>query len=598
MLVRHIRTSAVGIVTASFLWGDVAIAADKPVSIVPKSDAVKSLESVLQKASEQGFVDIEGQARQPIAGKSILHNEDLAAPIMEDIGAINCQVTSALELQTYQSVSSYEAIPLTKLGLEKNESLEDVMPLVKTYMALGLGTEMASSVRKFEGHKARLIESMGRVIEGYPSPHDQNIVTQYSNCSGGMKFWSAFAKASQGLPGTEDKTFELTRDNQNFLEELPLHLQELTTLRLGIYAAEQKSENLALRMLSTLAPKTKYGKPPAVKDDAILYYYGLVRQMKGDPTASQIFKYLGQYDGLYRTRSLQKLAEESFQTGTKLYDNFSDDLAAVSQQYNGLAESRKATIQVVKHRLKANQFIDAIEQSKREFSLVDSERNDAVTFAAEHIFEQLQGKQKSQRLHALNAYLHDPLFFSKYDHIKTLKARAKDTAIDLNLPELVSIIEPELHKLSKGEGTFLAYTNALIAAKHGKYDRVIDVANPYRADPKFQALILDAAIQSGNYKQTIEALRRKTASAERFALQSDIAWRKGQWGEAKISLEALAHKAPDAAIANKIAIANYVGVERHAYVDRAAPKTAADLDLLKTQLDADIALVKGYLTNG
>ena len=168
MLVRHIRTSAVGIVTASFLWGDVAIAADKPVSIVPKSDAVKSLESVLQKASEQGFVDIEGQARQPIAGKSILHNEDLAAPIMEDIGAINCQVTSALELQTYQSVSSYEAIPLTKLGLEKNESLEDVMPLVKTYMALGLGTEMASSVRKFEGHKARLIESMGRVIEGYP----------------------------------------------------------------------------------------------------------------------------------------------------------------------------------------------------------------------------------------------------------------------------------------------------------------------------------------------------------------------------------------------------------------------------------------------
>jgi len=318
MLVRHIRTSAVGIVTASFLWGDVAIAADKPVSIVPKSDAVKSLESVLQKASEQGFVDIEGQARQPIAGKSILHNEDLAAPIMEDIGAINCQVTSALELQIYQSVSSYEAIPLTKLGLEKNESLEDVMPLVKTYMALGLGTEMASSVRKFEGHKARLIESMGRVIEGYPSPHDQNTVMQYSNCNAEMKFWSVFAKASQGLPDNEDENFDLTHHNQQFLEKLPAHLQKLITLRLGIYAAEQKSENLATRILSSLAPETKYGKPPAVKDDAILYFYGLVRQMKDDPTASQIFKYLGQYDGLYRTRSLQKLAEESFQRMTLL----------------------------------------------------------------------------------------------------------------------------------------------------------------------------------------------------------------------------------------------------------------------------------------
>lgn len=598
MLIRHIRTAAAGIITASILWGGVAVAADKPASTAPKSDAVKSFESVLQRAGEQGFVVIDSQVKQPAPGKPASHNEDIMAPDIEDFGTINCNVTSVLDLSIYQSVSSYEAISLVKSGLEKQGGLEDVMPLVKTYMALGLGTEMASSARNFKGHEARLIESMGRVIDGNHSSSDQNIITQYSNCSADMKLWSVFTKASQALFNTDDEVFELSRENQEFLEDLPPNLKKLVTLRLGIYAAEQKSDPLAIRILSSLAPNTKYGELPALKDDAILYYYGLVRQMKGDPAASQVFTHLAQFDGLYRTRSLQNLAEESLHQGTKLYENFTDDLAAVSQQYNGQAESRQATLQVVKHRLQADQFIDAIEQSIREFAPIDAERIEAVIFAAEHILLRLRDKQKNQQLHALNAYLHDPLFFSKYENIEVLKAQAKETAIDLNLPELVSLISPETPALSKDEKTFLAYTSALIAAKQGDYDRVIDIAKPYKADPEFQALILDAAIQSGNYKQTIESLRHKTANAERFALQSDIAWQKGRWGEAKISLEALAHRVPDIAVSKKIAIANYVGTESLAYVDRAVPKTAADLDLLKVQLDTDIALVKGYLSNG
>ncbi len=593
---KRIWNTALGALTASFIWGNVAFAADTSAANAPKSDAVKKLESVLQKAGEQGFVAIQGQAKNPSI--NISNDEKFNEPIVESFGAINCSVASALDLSIYKSVSSYDAISHVKSGLEKLETIEAVMPLVKTYMALGLGTEVASSVRKFKGHKAELIESIGHAIAGYPLDRDLDIIAQYSNCNADMKLWSLFAKASRTSTITDNETVELSRENQEFLEELPPELKKLMNLRLGIYAAEQQSEALAVRILSSLEPDTKYGKPPTAKDDAILYYYGLVRQMKGDPRASEIFKHLAKSDGLYRTRSLHKLAKKSFKDGTKLYDNFSDDIAAVNQQYHGQAESRQATLQVVKHSLQTDQIIAAIEQSKREFALIDKERMEAVVFAAQHILLRLKDELNSQQLNALNAYLHDPLFFSKYENIDELKSRAKDTANNLNLPELVSIIEPEEKKLSKDQKSFLTYTNALIAAKQGDLDRVLDVEKQYKSDPKFQKLILDAALQSGNYEETIASLRHKEANAERFMMQSDIAWQKGHWGEAKIALEALAHKSPDKEIAKKIAITNYVGTESRAYIGRAVPSSAVELDRLKTQLDNDIKLVKGYLADG
>ncbi|MDB2438725.1 hypothetical protein N9W89_08430 [Hellea sp.] len=598
MALKTIRKTAAGIITASALWGGVAVAADESDPAPPKNDAVTSLENVLQKASEQGFVDIKGQVKASKRRNPVSPNENKVAVEDEDFGTMNCSVTSVLDLSIYKSVSSYEDISLLKSNIAEASTLEHTLPLVKTYMALGLGTEMSSSVQKFKGHKARLIESMGRVIAGNPTENDIKRVVQYSDCNAAMKLWSMFAKASQDTLDTTNEPFTLSRNEKIFLEELPAYLQKLVTLRLGIYAAEEKSETMAVRMLTSLAPETEYGKVPAVKDDAILYFYGLVSQLKGDPAASQIFKHLAQNDGLYRTRSLQKLAEDNINHGTELYDNFSEDLAAVSQQYNGQRESRQATLQVIKHRLKTDQFIDAIKQSKREFALNDAERIEAVNYAAERLTLRLQDAEKSKQIHALNSYLFDPSFFSNYDHLGELKTRAKDTAIDLNLPELVSIITPVDKKLSKDEKASLAYTNALIAQKQGDYDRVFVVSKPYKADPKFQALILEAALKSGNYKQTIDSLSHKAPDAERFALQADIAWQKGHWGEAKISLEALAHKAPDSNVANKIAITNYVGGESLAYVNRAAPKTAADLNLLKAQLDNDIALVKGYLNNG
>ncbi len=596
---RFILTASSVMLSTTLIWGDMAVARDVPAMHQPKSDAATSLENILHQAGEQGFLAIEGQNRKArVAAKSKPFRTKSNPMQVKELAPINCSIASILDLSIYQSVNAYDDISLAKSNIKKADRLEDMVPLAKTYLALGFGTETASLVRRFKGHDARLLESMGRLIDGYPSLEDQKTIAQYANCNIGTKFWSLFVKTTDDVISKPSEPFELTQDEYKFLETLPPQLQSRVKLRFGIYAAEQSSEAIAERILFSLEPQSKYGKLPVNKYDDMLYYFALVREMKGDPVAHQIFQYLAQYDGLYRTRALQKLAQDNFHNGTTLYENFSDDLESVSQQYNGQAQSRLATLQTVRRRLQAGHLIDAIELSKKEFALIDTERSQAVALLGDRLQSDLQDENQSTRVYALNGYFHDPLFFSKYTQIEALKNQAYKSAIDLNLPELTSLIMPEAQTLTEDQKKRATYAKVHFAMKQGEYDSAINMAKSHKSDPEFQALILDAAIKSGNRKQTLELLRRQPADITRFSRQADMAWQKGHWGEAKIALEALAHKMPTKATSDKIAITNYVGIESRAYIDRAIPDTAIELDLLKTQIDSDISLVKAYLSNG
>ena len=595
---NFIRRAAASVMTATLLCGGHALAAEQIETKreISESDAASSLRSVLKKAGEQGFIAV-NTPQKKTSVKTSKKETPTQLPVIEQ-GAVSCDDTSALNLSNHVSTVAYDAVLSAKSELNKSKSFEDVMPLAKTYMALGLGAEMSDLVKNYNGHKAQLVDTMGRVIEGYPTTQDYNRVLKYSKCSKAMGFWSEFTRISAEPSPQSGAPFEFSYEEQDFLDQFPEQLKTLVTLRVGIYAAEQRSRMTATDLLAQLEPKSRYGKLPKMKSDDLLYFYGLVRRIDGDNTARQFFEHLAERDGLYRLRSLRKLSEDNLHNGTKLYKNFSDDIAAVSQQYNGQEESRQATLQSVKHYIINDQFIEAIEQAKREFTVFDAERAEAVKFAAERLQKRLNDELNSRKLMALNAYLHDPEFFADYEEITKLKGSANAAAISLNMPELVSIILVDSEGLSPAEKDVLTYAETLIAAKRGEYGTVLKTAKSYADDPKFQALILEAAIKTGDYKKTIASFDAKTSEEERLTLQSQIAWQNGQWGEAKVALEALANESSDTDIKAKIDVAKYVGTERLAYVNRDVPKTADDLDLLRTQVDKDIELVKGYLSRG
>lgn len=602
---RYVRRASAGMLLASVLWGSVSLAADDAKNKAPNNDAASSLKSILKKASEQGFIAIEGDLEKPVnespASKTPTPKPDTKITQLEQalpLGAVDCSTTSVLDLSNYTSVESYDAIHKAKSALEKVEKLEDVMPLAHSYMALGFGAEMSGVVKNYKGNKARLIESIGRTIEGDHTVNDYELIVRYSDCNNAAMFWSAFSGLIISPDANNAAPFELSYDDQDILNQLPVNLKKIATTRFGIYAAENGSRSTATKLLSSLVPRARRGELATYRDDGILYLHGLVRQIEGDPTGLQIFKHLAERDGLYRVRSLQRLAEENLSNGTKLYESFSDDVDAINQQYNGQQESRQATLQIIKHSLNTDRFVDAIEQVKRDFTAIDEERVEAVIFAADRMKAAFKDELKSRQLLALNAFLYDLDFFASYDGLTTLQGMANETAIDLNLPELVSNIFSTSKTLSSADKDMLVYAQILIAAKNGEYDVVIKTAKDFSGKPEFQLLKLDAAVKSGNFKETIASLKLKAEDAERYALHSGVAWQNGEWSEAKRALEALADDAPSKDITTKIALANYIGDEGQAYVERAAPKTFVDFEDLTAQLDKDMTIVKGYLSNG
>jgi hypothetical protein len=587
-----------GAFAAALLSSASAGAEEKPLTAPPDGIAVKSLQDVLQQAADQGFVDFKDSPHtEDIIGSDITDIDTKAA----DFGAssaVQCGVSDVLDLDAFKAVSSYEDLVAAKSGVNAWDNFNDLLPLIKTYMALGLGAEMTGAVKGIDGAEARLVESMGRTIEGQSTQLDQQLIAAYAHCNQNMNLANIFSQTSSTSPSDNDSKIEVSRDDLAALEALPTELEVIMTLKIGTAAAEQRLDTVAKRLLTTIAPETKYGDTPSTKDPAVLYFFALVKRNEADPIANQVFKHLAQYDGIYRVRSLQKISEANLDNNLALYDDFGQDLEAVSQQYSGQLESLEAELQLVKQRVLNNKFLQAIDKANQDLGPDDTELISAVSFIAQRIEKNLDDAVKSIRLNALAAFIHDPLFFKNYESAERLTTKAVETAIDLRLPELVSTILGGVESDFEIDQKTLAFSKASVAEKNGDLDVVVEISSDYKSDPEFQALLLRAAIQSDNSDLLKALIEAKPIDRNRFGLEADLAWQDADWLAAQAALTALAKADPDISYADEISLTSYLGQESQRYVDRAAPVSSRDLEILKSDLDSDISLLKRVLSNG
>ncbi len=597
---RNFSTFLKGSLVAALLTSVTAIAEDVPEKSPPGDLAVKSLQDVLQKAARQGLVDYKDDA-QPTSEDSTdtqLKMPDTKVLNQNFVFTSSCQASKVLDLNMYQTVSSYDDISAAKAGIEPGNNRDQLLPLLKTYMALGLGAEMTSAVNGFKDAEARLVGSMGRTIDGQPTEEDQKLIASYADCSENMSLLNIFSQISSSSRLEEAYELNFGRENLAALEELPSELRDLISLKIGTAAAEQENDVLAQRLLTFIAPETKYGDRPATNDPAVLYFYALVKNNSGDPVGTEIFQHLAQHDGIYRVRSLRKLSEENFDNNLVLYDNFTQDLESVTQQYSGQGESLEASLQIVLQRLQNGKFVEAISKAKQDLGRDDLELAKAVRLIAQRLETRLEDVVKSIRLDALAAFVYDPVFFKSYENLDSLTTMAVSTAIDLNLPELVPTILDAGDLSFKVDKTTLDFAKASIATKHGDFDAALQIASSYKEDPRFEPLFLEAAIQSEKLDLATKILGQRPADKDRFSREADLAWEGADWTAVQVALKAKAKSDPEESYTDEISLMTFLGQESQNYVDREPPVSAGDLETLKMQLDNDISLVKRLLSNG
>ncbi len=593
---RRLKNTLIGATTSvvfAVLSSGVAYSAEGTVAKEPAGDAAKTLQSILEKAGEQGFLRLEGQESPQETASEAPQAVDVF-----DASDANCSLSSIFNLTAYQEVTSFDDVFRARKQLETADKLDDVLSLAKTYMALGLGAELTALAEPFgDDARSKLLQSAGRLVEGYPTDTDRERFQKYSACNINMSLWGLVSKASGADLVAELPVFTMSPPQRQLLEDLPPGLESVFTARLGIYAAETKAVNIAEQFLSNIEPRAVRGHLPSVRSDERLYFYGLVRKLKGDPAANQVFKYLGQYDGNFRARAMRKLVEETSANGTEIYGGFPEDLLAIRQQYMGKKQGRAATLDIVRHWLKDDKYISAINITKEDLNTEQPERAHAVAAIADHILQRLESDSAKVKVFAINGYLYDRAFYSIYSGEDTLKTAVFDNAIELNLPELALLVvsDPSGDSLRASQADF---AKAKLALKHGEYDKVLNVSNKFAGETAYKPLRLEAAMQTGNDKVASSILSAMPASAERSARYANIAMQKGQWREAGAALETLDGKSSNGDVEAKIAITKYVGPQKGAYLNRAVPTTAEGLDEFKDQVSGDIEVVKAYLSNG
>lgn len=592
---RSLLLSATGLFCLSSLT---ALAeTQKPAPEAEKTPtAANSLKSVLQQAGEKGLLRLDDKKVASLVPEDTQDSPKVQSALNV---TVDCAISHLFDFSDYVDVKTYDVILETKSSIASAKSAADIEKLAKQYLALGFGAEVTALASPYETEDAKLMQTLGRIVDGIAESEDIALVTQYKSCSDLSAFWSQVAQASHAFSDDQNEGWGLSMNQRQILLDMPEHIKAVLVTRLGIHAAELEQKTLADQLLSLIEPQSRRGLLPKIKDDDRLYYYALVRQLKGDPVSSRILEHLGREDGVYQTRALLKLVKHRGHADGHEYDEFSSALLSVQQQYRGSAPSRKATLEVVKHQVEDRHYIYAIDLSKNEFSATDVEMQGAINVIGNHLNSDFTSDNSHQQLSALNGYLYDTDFFRAFEHVEDLKSHAYESALHLNLPELALKIPAKTISASKDLVFTRQLADAQIAYKKGEYEKVVELSKPHLENERYRDLLLKASRKIDSQLTQAKVADTVPDGVEKYKFEADIALQNSRWDVAQSALKALSEtEKSDTGTEETLAIVKYVAQDDEAQLRNASSDRVEDIETFNKKIEADISLVKAYLKNG
>lgn len=596
---RAFSASACALVFASF-----AMAAEPASSTKPQEDAATSLKKILERAGEKGLLKLEDDDGSKQSAQELISNAAGSGKPQKRPGRqqFDCHASEVLDLWSYAEIDNFKAASKAKSAITSYESVQDVIPVAQTFLALGLGTEAAASLRSFNSSEAKLLSSLGRIIDGIASGSDVERVASYEACGSLGEFWVRVAQSVPNFDISSDTEWALSSDQNQMLLELPKHLSRALTAMIGIHAAELGRQQQAESFYTILEPQYRYQAEPTNKSDETLYFYALLQAMKEDPVSHQIFEHLAQRDGVFQVRALLKLVQSGPSHSTGKKNDHLTNLLSVQQQYRGKVSSRKVSLEIVKKQTSEHHYAYAIDLTKKEFSETDSEYKDAVEDVGAKLTSELNLDDRSRQINALNGYLHDTGFFSIYSDLGLLQYLAHKAAVDLNLPEIAQNISQAAAAISENAAALakdIVLAEIKLLFKEGDYANVLKSGLEHAADQRFQALLKKASLKQGVKEVSAKIERSLGSPAEKLQYTAEAARKRGDWAVAKTALRSLKEIDSEAKDSSQaLAIVEYVAKDANADRRGLSLATVHGAESLNEKLDADIGLVKEFLTNG
>ncbi|MGJ8562366.1 MAG: hypothetical protein ACSHXY_02330 [Alphaproteobacteria bacterium] len=561
------------------------------------AEASMSLERILKQAGEQGLLELVGD--EDVSDHDVAPHEALPPQGIGNV-EISCEASKVLSFTDYVDVASFDDVLKAKSDVSVYETAGDIMPVAHSYLSLGMGTEAVASMSGFDTPEANLVSAVGHLVDGTAKPSHVELVQSYKSCDRASELWSLIAGASLDAESSLNTAWKLSGAQLEMLTELPVHLGAIVVAQLGIHAAELGLSEPAESLLSVIEPRFRLPSGPENQSDEHLYFFALVKNLKGDPKAKAIFEFLAQKDGVYQVRALLHLVSNSEEGHDK--DSRNDDLLvnllSVQQQYRGKASARKAGLQIVKKQAAARQYTYAIDLTKREFLPEQKEYVSAVDSIGEQLSNDLSLSDAVRKVTALNGYLYDPKFFSVHNQLGLLQYFAHKAAVDLGFSEIAANI-PHEASLTPEKAAELEKDIILADVKasydKGNYSNVLKLGLPYVEDKRFHVILKRASFKQDAKADSTGLEAVLSEGIEKLEFQAHVAEQRSDWKKAQAALTSLETlKKDDFKDAKTLEIVDYVASSD----DKKILSNVKEAEAFQKDLGADISLVKAFLSNG
>lgn len=574
--------------------------------------AAKSLETVLQKATDEGFLVARPSKDTPKAEETARQSnpdEIMATDLprsLPDEHSGDCSLVENTNIFDVATVTSLEDVSAAKARLSDTATTPDDMNmLIMSYLALGLGNEAEALSERRE---KPILGALSRLVSEDATAQDAKLIRSFKNCGASFKVWDVAASIT--APSQSLSPRVISAEEFAALAKFPSQLQEQLNMTFAIYGAETGDFFNAERILKNYFPDTKYGDLPKRKDEDVLYLYALILQNKNDIRFVEILAHIAAGQGLYKTKAMQALAQDSLKTGRALPASFESDLSAIDDQYGDSSEGRAASLELIRYRADNNQFSDAINTAKQKFSDSDPKRLESVSLIGEKILEGLNIAQKNRRVYALNGYFHDPEFFNPFPELSELTLRAHESAMDMGLPELAAQLSPKLKSFIGGADTAEIQTRLKLASaqldmKNARYEDAIKALEPIKTAEVAIALREKASLASRDRALVQQVFGEQPSSERRNADYLEFILQKGQWSEAKIFASTLAATTsetntkisgmPKLPFSLDMETLNYLAAPLTGNAKAALPDSTDELDAMLAVLKSNTQVAKGLL---
>ncbi len=591
--------------------------AERPVDAprAAEDELAKSLDRIIQQASEQGFIELKeadaepGKAREQQAGPNgalritggVLQAMDQPNPGKYPLDPNqDCTAAEILDLQDYQNVTSYASVEAAKAEISDYDTFKGREPLVKTYWSLGLGMEVLPLAQSFSDDKALLVQAASRVIAGRSRTQDLEVFQSLLGCRADLPIWYEMAKITQPV----QETGTAIAFNPKILEDFPPRLRDVFARRLGMALAGNGDYVGALSMLKIVDPKFSFKRQISLSDDETVFLHGLILKGQNNALGQSVIEHFAKHEGIVQKQAMAQLVNsaqedvKAAQTGN--LHNGLDDLA---QTHQGSPYSRQLALKSINLNLRSDNYIDAIDVMARDLGQKSQERSQALASIGDAIIAGMEKLEISPRVNALAAYFYKTGFFEPYERISRLQMKAAQTALALDMPELSLKIWQNLEGDKPSDepkplSNDRVYAQILKSYKDGDVAKLNTYADQVKNDPQSQSLLTQAFVDLGAKSQALNIIRTQPSSESNLLMQADIEWQSGDFAAAAQALKTVQARYPNKGLDDRLEFSELLtyAPTRYGLID--IPENVDDLDDWRDLINTDLNIVRGYLSDG